>query len=77
VFVVREDGHYAATALPPVEYDRPSLRDPANRQAVTQKILRAFEAPIRQHPDQWYHFVPVWSPSPSSRTDEQTRPHTP
>jgi KDO2-lipid IV(A) lauroyltransferase len=63
VYVVREDGQYAATALPSVDYDRVTLRDPANRHALTQKILRAFEPAIRQHPDQWYHFVPVWSAS--------------
>jgi hypothetical protein len=24
------------------------------------EILRAFAPVIRQHADQWYHFVPVW-----------------
>jgi lauroyl/myristoyl acyltransferase len=22
--------------------------------------MRAFEPAIRQHPDQWFHFVPIW-----------------
>lgn len=65
VYVVREDGHYTATALAPVDYDRAALRDPRARQQLTQKILRAFEPAIRQHADQWYHFVPIW-PAPTA-----------
>ena len=60
VYVVRSDGHYTATALAPVDYDRASLRDPTARHQLTQKIARAFEPAIRQHADQWYHFVPIW-----------------
>ena len=26
----------------------------------TQKIARVFESVIREHPDQWYNFVPLW-----------------
>jgi predicted RND superfamily exporter protein len=60
VYVTYADGHYNATALAPVDYDRTSLRDPAARHQLTQKIARAFEPAIRQHADQWYHFVPIW-----------------
>ncbi len=60
VYVVRDNGHYTATALAPVDYDRASLRDPRARHQLTQKILRAFEPAIHQHADQWYHFVPIW-----------------
>jgi KDO2-lipid IV(A) lauroyltransferase len=51
---------YAAHILPPIPYDRPSLRQRDARQKLTQQIMRAFEAPIREHLDQWYHFVPIW-----------------
>jgi len=60
VYVVRQNGHYTATALAPVDYHRASLRDPIARNQLTQKIARAFEPTIRQHADQWYHFVPIW-----------------
>jgi hypothetical protein len=52
--------------LPPIEYDRASLRDRANRQKLTQEIINAFEPAIRQHLDQWYHFVPIWPTSNKS-----------
>jgi hypothetical protein len=29
---------------------------------LTGEILRAFEQPLLQHADQWYHFVPIWNP---------------
>jgi KDO2-lipid IV(A) lauroyltransferase len=63
VYVVRENGHYTANALPPVDYERMALRDPVARHQLTQKILRAFEPALRQHADQWYHFVPIWPPA--------------
>jgi lauroyl/myristoyl acyltransferase len=31
-----------------------------NRRQLTQQILSAFEPEIRTHPEQWFHFVPVW-----------------
>jgi len=68
VYVVRDDGHYTANALSPVGYERASLRDPVARHQLTQKILRAFEPAIRQHADQWYHFVPIW-PKPEIEQD--------
>ena len=51
---------YAAHILPETPYDRQSLRYPEARRVLTQQIVRAFEPVIRQHPDQWYHFVPIW-----------------
>lgn len=59
-YVVRQGSSYTAHLLPQITYERPALRDRAARQALTQKIMTAFEPVIRQHPDQWYHFVPVW-----------------
>jgi uncharacterized protein len=66
VTVLRHQRHYSAQVLPEIDYNRNTLRDPHARQELTQQILRAFEPLIRQHPDQWYHFVPIW-PSPRSR----------
>ncbi|HLP75489.1 MAG TPA: MMPL family transporter, partial [Candidatus Paceibacterota bacterium] len=60
VFIPYADGAYDAHMLPAVEYDRASLRDRANRQKLTQQIMKAFEPAIRQHLDQWYHFIPIW-----------------
>jgi predicted RND superfamily exporter protein/lauroyl/myristoyl acyltransferase len=52
---------YAAHILPPIDYDRGALRQREARAALTQKIVRAFEPAIREHLDQWYHFVPLWN----------------
>ncbi len=61
VYLPQIDGSgYAAHMLPPIEYDRGALRQREARLKLTQKIMRAFETPIRKHLDQWYHFVPVW-----------------
>ena len=60
VCVLRENEGYAAHMLPEIGYDRAALGNRDARQQLTQEILRAFEPVIRQHPDQWYHFVPVW-----------------
>jgi lauroyl/myristoyl acyltransferase len=60
VYLPRTGDAYAAHVLPPVAYDRAALRDRAARQRLTQEIVRAFEPVIRQHADQWYHFVPIW-----------------
>lgn len=51
---------YAAHILPEIPYHRPRLRSPEARLDLTQQIVRVFEPVIRQHPDQWYHFVPIW-----------------
>ncbi len=59
---------YAARVLPEFAYDRGALGNRAGRIAFSQEILRAFEPIIREHPDQWYHFVPVWpEPEPAPR----------
>jgi len=60
VYLPRTERGYAAHILPPVHYDRAALRSRETRQKLTQEIMRAFEAAIRQHLDQWYHFVPIW-----------------
>ena len=63
VYLPRTAQGYAAHILPAVDYDRASLRDHGARQQLTQKIIRAFEAPIRDHLNQWFHFVPIWPAS--------------
>jgi predicted RND superfamily exporter protein/lauroyl/myristoyl acyltransferase len=66
VYVPYTSAGYAAHILPPVEYDRAALRPREARQELTQRILTVFEPPIREHPDQWYHFVPVWAEEPDA-----------
>jgi KDO2-lipid IV(A) lauroyltransferase len=59
-FVWREsDGRYHAEITEPVELDLLTDRENTIRHN-TQKIARVFEAVIREHPDQWYNFVPIW-----------------
>ena len=60
VFLPSLGQSYAGHILPPVAYERSTLRDRHARQQLTQRILTALEPAIREHSDQWYHFVPVW-----------------
>jgi lauroyl/myristoyl acyltransferase len=60
VYIPRSGDLYTAHMLPPIPYERARLRDRAMRQQLTQEIVRAFEPAIRQHLDQWYHFIPIW-----------------
>ena len=60
VFMVLQRGTYYAQILPEISYDRASLGNRAARTQLTQEIMRALEPAIRQHPEQWFHFVPVW-----------------
>jgi predicted exporter/lauroyl/myristoyl acyltransferase len=66
VTIVRNRGGYTARVLSEITYDRRALGHREARRELTQKILRAFEPEIRQHLDQWYHFVPIW-PDPPPR----------
>jgi lauroyl/myristoyl acyltransferase/predicted exporter len=61
VVIVREGGGYRADALAPVPYERARLASREERAALTRGILRAFEPVLRQHPEQWFHFVPAWA----------------
>jgi lauroyl/myristoyl acyltransferase len=69
VTVVRSANGYAAQILPEFQYDRQALGNREARRQLTQQILRAFEPEIRRHPDQWFHFVPVW-PETVSKVQE-------
>src|SRR5205807_3420529 len=60
VYLPRTDRGYTAHILPEISYDRASLRAREARLKLSQEIMRAFEPAIRQHLDQWYHFVPIW-----------------
>ena len=59
--IVREGAEYRSTILPEVAYDRAAIGDRAARIRLTREIMRTFEPAIREHPEQWYHFVPVWT----------------
>ena len=58
--VVQCANGYAARIVPEFHYDRQALGNREARRQLTQQILRAFEPEIRRHPDQWFHFVPLW-----------------
>ncbi len=60
VFVVRSGDGYEARVLPEVGYQRSAIGNRSARVELTGEIVRAFEPFIRQHPSQWYHFVPIW-----------------
>jgi lauroyl/myristoyl acyltransferase len=59
-FIVREADGYRAQILPEIAYDRAAIGNREARIRLTQEIIRVFEPVIRQHPTQWFHFVPVW-----------------
>ena len=60
VYLPREGACYEAHILPAIPYDRGALRDREARRRLTQTIISTFEPVIREHLDQWYHFVPLW-----------------
>ena len=72
VFIVRQANGHLAQILPEIKYDRAMIGNREARIQLTQEILRAFEPAIRQHLNQWFHFVPVWPekqkhPAPTSK----------
>ncbi|MEO5803786.1 MAG: lysophospholipid acyltransferase family protein [Verrucomicrobiota bacterium] len=67
VYLPRVTNGYAAHILPEISYNRPGLRSVEARQKLTQQIVDAFEQPIREHLDQWYHFVPIWPTADASK----------
>ena len=63
-FVLRQpDGHYVSTAEPiiPMAATEDARGDLA---ANTQRVAAAFEGVIRQHPAQWFNYVPIWREMP-------------
>ena len=61
VYLVRDPQGYRAEILREVPYERAELRDAGVRLALTQRLMTTFEPAVRAHPDQWYHFVPIWT----------------
>ena len=58
-FVLRLPNHrYRAITCPPVQMITGPLRD--TMQENTQRIADVFEVLIRQHPDQWFNYVPLF-----------------
>jgi KDO2-lipid IV(A) lauroyltransferase len=70
-YIVRQQGRYESAILPEIPYDRAAIGDRASRIRLTQQILRAFEPVIRQHVEQWYHFVPLWPVEAKHQTQEK------
>jgi Kdo2-lipid IVA lauroyltransferase/acyltransferase len=52
-----QPGRYGCYAYPSIEMD-----SGANTETNTQRVADVFEAIIREFPDQWYNFVPIWQP---------------
>lgn len=67
VYLPRTGNGYAAHILPEIYYERSTLRSGEARQRLAQEIISVFEEPIRQHADQWYHFVPIWPQADASK----------
>ena len=59
-FILRRPDHtYRAIACPPVELATGALR--ATLQENVQRIANVFEVLIREHPGQWFNYVPLFS----------------
>jgi predicted RND superfamily exporter protein/lauroyl/myristoyl acyltransferase len=71
VYILRTAKGYGAHIIPEIPYDRVALRDRGARQKFTQAIMRALEPIIRENPEQWYHFVPVWTGAPANSQGEE------
>jgi predicted RND superfamily exporter protein/lauroyl/myristoyl acyltransferase len=67
VYIVRQHNGQLAHILPEINYDRAAIGSRDARIQLTQEILSAFEPAIRQHLDQWFHFVPVWPEAESTK----------
>jgi KDO2-lipid IV(A) lauroyltransferase len=64
VYAVADGEAHAAHVLPEVQYDRRALGDREARRRLAGEIMQAFQPVIRQHADQWYHFIPLWNENP-------------
>jgi lauroyl/myristoyl acyltransferase len=59
-FVLHNDtGRYTAFAQAPLAFTK-STEPRADLAANTQLLATHFEHVIRQHPDQWFNYVPIW-----------------
>ncbi len=66
VYVVRHGSNYLTHVLKPVEYERGNLGSRETRRELASRVLQVFEAAVREHPEQWYHFVPIWTQTSDS-----------
>lgn len=73
-YIVREGSEYRAYLLPPIAYEQSQLTQKGTRVALTGQIVRAFEPILRQYPDQWFHFVPVWPEAVTNQSDPGAQP---
>jgi predicted exporter/lauroyl/myristoyl acyltransferase len=60
VAIVRDEGGHVLKMAEPISYDRRELRSPDARRELTQQIMRDFEPMLRQYPEQWFQFIPIW-----------------
>ncbi len=63
VAILREAEGYCAHILSEVDYDRRALGLPENRDILTAEIMKRFETLLQSHPEQWFHFIPIWEES--------------
>jgi KDO2-lipid IV(A) lauroyltransferase len=71
-FVLRNAvGRYTAFADAPLAF-APQAEPRAGLAANTQIVASHFENIIRQHPDQWFNYVPIW-PAPAPAGDGRER----
>lgn len=57
--VLDDDGRYRARVEPPLALEK--AQDPqTGLRANTQRLAAVFERIIREHPDQWFQFLPLW-----------------
>jgi lauroyl/myristoyl acyltransferase len=50
-----QPGRYGCYAYPPIEMTEPSADE------NSQKIADVFQTIVREFPDQWFNFVPIWN----------------
>lgn len=62
--IIRTPQGYRGVAAPPVPYDRAALRQPQARQQLIQRLMDTLAPTIAAHPEQWFHFAPLW-PKPA------------
>jgi KDO2-lipid IV(A) lauroyltransferase len=60
--VYRQGTHWVIQVRPPLLIDRTASLQ-ADIQRLTQQVMDAMESFIRQHPDQWFMFRPMWPAS--------------
>lgn len=80
--VVARDPKNPTRLLPVVDFDfrfEDSGDEDADVVGLTQAIARSFEGMVRQFPDQWFAFRPVWRETPSqmdTQSAKKSKPET-